>query len=103
MTLDPSDWHSVREVGRRMVDDMIDWQQSLRNDVPWRPVPNEVKAGFEEPVPHAGIPIEQVYERFLRDILPYPTGNAHPRFWGWVMGNGTPTGMLADMLAAGMN
>ena len=22
-------------------------------------------------------------------ILPYPTGNAHPRFWGWVHGSGT--------------
>jgi glutamate/tyrosine decarboxylase-like PLP-dependent enzyme len=103
MTLDPSDWQSVRQVGRRMVDDMLAWQQSLRDDVPWRPMPLEVKKGLEEPVPQIGMPLEQVYERFLRDILPYPTGNAHPRFWGWVMGNGTPTGMLADMLAAGMN
>ena len=39
----------------------------------------------------------------MRDVLPYPTGNIHPRFWGWVMGTGTPTGMLAEMLAAGMN
>jgi glutamate/tyrosine decarboxylase-like PLP-dependent enzyme len=30
-------------------------------------------------------------------------GNIHPRFWGWVIGTGTPLGMLADMLAAGMN
>ncbi|MEO8227885.1 MAG: pyridoxal-dependent decarboxylase, partial [Gemmatimonadota bacterium] len=30
-------------------------------------------------------------------------GNLHPRFWGWVMGNGTPLGMMADMLAAGIN
>jgi glutamate/tyrosine decarboxylase-like PLP-dependent enzyme len=35
--------------------------------------------------------------------LPYPLGNIHPRFWGWVMGNGTPFGMLAEMLAAGFN
>jgi glutamate/tyrosine decarboxylase-like PLP-dependent enzyme len=103
MTLDPTDWQAVREVGRRMVDDMLRWQQSLNDDVPWRPMPADVKAGFHEPVPHAAMPIDQVYDRFLRDILPYPTGNAHPRFWGWVMGNGTPTGMLADMLAAGMN
>jgi aromatic-L-amino-acid/L-tryptophan decarboxylase len=30
-------------------------------------------------------------------------GNIHPRFWGWVMGNGTVTGMLAEMLASAMN
>src|SRR6185312_14713106 len=26
-----------------------------------------------------------------------------PRFWGWIQGSGTPLGMMADMLAAGMN
>jgi aromatic-L-amino-acid decarboxylase len=30
-------------------------------------------------------------------------GNTHPRFWGWVIGTGSPSGMLAEMLAAGMN
>jgi glutamate/tyrosine decarboxylase-like PLP-dependent enzyme len=30
-------------------------------------------------------------------------GNIHPRFWGWVIGTGTPSGMLAEMLAAAMN
>jgi glutamate/tyrosine decarboxylase-like PLP-dependent enzyme len=39
----------------------------------------------------------------MRDVLPYGIGNAHPRFWGWVQGNGTVVGMLAEMLAAGMN
>jgi len=36
-------------------------------------------------------------------VLPHPMGNIHPRFWGWVIGTGTPFGMLAEMLAAGMN
>ena len=36
-------------------------------------------------------------------MLPYPLGNIHPRFWGWVIGTGTPIGALAEMLAAGMN
>ena len=44
-----------------------------------------------------------VYADFRRQILPYPTGNIHPRFWGWVMGTGTPVAMLAEMLATGMN
>jgi glutamate/tyrosine decarboxylase-like PLP-dependent enzyme len=44
-----------------------------------------------------------VYESFKSAVLPYPTGNIHPAFWGWVMGTGTPVGMLADMLASGMN
>jgi glutamate/tyrosine decarboxylase-like PLP-dependent enzyme len=39
----------------------------------------------------------------LEKIRPYPNGNNHPRFWGWVQGTGTPLAMMADMLAAAMN
>ena len=35
---------------------------------------------------------EAVYEEFRRHVLPYPLGNIHPRFWGWVIGTGTPLG-----------
>ncbi len=103
MSLDPKDWSIVRATGHRMVDDMLDWQQSVRERAPWQPVPNDVKSRIDEPVPYRGMPLDQVYDAFVRDVLPYPTGNIHPRFWGWVMGTGTPTGMLAEMLAAGMN
>ncbi len=30
-------------------------------------------------------------------------GNIHPRFWGWVIGAGTPLGALADFLGSAMN
>jgi len=39
----------------------------------------------------------------MRYILPYSVGNTHPGFMGWVHGGGTPVGMLAEMLAAGLN
>ena len=39
----------------------------------------------------------------MRYILPFATGNVHPGFMGWVHGGGTPVGMLAEMLAAGLN
>ncbi len=39
----------------------------------------------------------------MQDVLPFSTGNAHPGFMGWVHGGGTPVGMLAEMLAAGLN
>jgi aromatic-L-amino-acid decarboxylase len=103
MSLDPTDWASVRAVGRRMVDDMLGYLQGVRERPVWRPVPAEVKARLDEPLPRAGESLEAVYEAFKRDVLPYPTGNIHPRFWGWVMGTGSATGMLAEMLAAGMN
>jgi len=44
-----------------------------------------------------------VYEEFKRDILPYPMGNIHPRFWGWYMGAGPFMGALGDFMASIMN
>jgi glutamate/tyrosine decarboxylase-like PLP-dependent enzyme len=54
-------------------------------------------------VPWEGEGAERAYEDFVRTVLPYPNGNLHPRFWGWVHGGGTPLGMMADMLASGLN
>jgi glutamate/tyrosine decarboxylase-like PLP-dependent enzyme len=44
-----------------------------------------------------------VHDEFMRHILPYATGNTHPGFMGWVHGGGNVPGMLAEMLAAGLN
>jgi len=103
MTLDPTDWDETRAIGRQMVDDMLSWLETARARPAWTSVPADAKARLDEAVPYAGAPLAEVYEAFKRDVLPYPTGNIHPRFWGWVMGTGTPTGVLADMLAATMN
>jgi len=43
------------------------------------------------------------YQEFADHIVPYATGNVHPGFMGWVHGGGTAVGMLAEMLAAGLN
>src|SRR5262249_11854716 len=40
---------------------------------------------------------------FTDFIAAYATGNVHPGFMGWVHGGGSAVGMLAEMLAAGLN
>ena len=102
-TLDPSDWPALRALGHRMVDDMMDYLEQVRERPVWRSVPAETRAALDEPLPRGPTDTEEVYQQFREHILPYPTGNIHPRFWGWVMGTGTPLAMLADMLASGMN
>ena len=44
-----------------------------------------------------------MYEEVRDHILPYPTGNIHPRFWSWVGGTGTPAQLLADLVISTMN
>jgi aromatic-L-amino-acid decarboxylase len=101
--LDPTDWDAVRVQGHRMLDDILDHLQGLRAEPVWREPPAGLRAGFREPPPLEGADLAQVYARFRAEILPYSSGNAHPRFMGWVQGGGTVAGVLAEMLAAGMN
>ena len=106
ISLDPADgrgWEQLRLLGHRMVDEMLEYLRTVRERPVWRPVPADVRQRLSGPVPRRPTPAGDVYEEFKRDVLPYPTGNIHPRFWGWVIGTGTPVAMLADMLASGMN
>ena len=102
-SLDPEDWEAVRTLGHRMVDDMLDYLAELNQRPAWQPAPERVKAHFNSPVPDEGQDREQVYQEFLDYVHPYPIGNLHPRFWGWVFGTGTVTGVFAQFLAAVMN
>ena len=102
-SLDPENWEEMRLIGHRMVDDMLDYLKTVRQQPAWRHAPEQVKAHFKGPVPLDPQPLEGVYQEFLENVLPYPVGNIHPRFWGWVFGTGTASGALAELLAATMN
>lgn len=103
VSLDPENWDALRELGHQMLDDMMNYLSTVRERPVWQPIPQAVKENFQQPVPHEPTDAADVYAEFQENVLPYPLGNIHPRFWGWVIGTGTPVGMLAEMLAAGMN
>ena len=86
-----------------MLDDILDYIEHIRERPVWQPIPDRVRAHFSAPLPTAPTDLAVVHQEFMRDILPYATGNSHPGFMGWVHGGGNPAGMLAEMLAAGLN
>jgi glutamate/tyrosine decarboxylase-like PLP-dependent enzyme len=102
-TLDPQDWEAMRQLVHRAVDDALDYLRDVDERPVWQAVPDEIRERLRAPAPALPSSPEQVYEEFARDILPYPMGNIHPRFWAWYMGNGTVMGALGDFLAAIMN
>src|ERR1700744_427185 len=102
-SLDPADWSDLRALGHRMVDDMFDHLATLRDGPVWRPTPDTVRQELRSALPRRPRPAEAVYQDFQRLVQPYTTGNLHPRFMGWVHGGGSPVGMLAELLAGGLN
>lgn len=100
---DPAAWEAFRDQAHRMLDDMIGHLRTLREQPVWRPIPAALRTRWREPLPARPVPVAELHERFLAEVLPHAVGNAHPRFMGWVQGAGTPEGLLAEMLAAGLN
>jgi aromatic-L-amino-acid decarboxylase len=102
-SLDPQDWTELKKLGNLMVNDMVNFLQTIRQQPVWTKPPQPVKNNFKSALPHSSMQLGEVYDEFKQNILPYYLGNIHPRYWSWVMGTGTPQAMLAEMLAAGMN
>jgi aromatic-L-amino-acid decarboxylase len=102
-TLDPSDWPGFRSQAHRMLDDILDYVENIRERPVWKPIPDHVRSRFRGNLPQAPSKLADVHQEFMRYILPFATGNVHPGFMGWVHGGGTPVGILAEMLAAGLN
>jgi len=101
--LDPTDWELFRAQGHRMLDDMVDYLQTIRERPVWQQAPESAQAYFHHGIPRHATPLPELHDTFMQHILPYSVGNTHPGFMGWVHGGGTPVGMLAEMLAGGLN
>ncbi len=99
-TLDPDDWAEARAVAHRIIDDAIRHLSQVRERPIWQDMPPHVRAAYLTPVPDQPTPLENVYVELTENLMPYPMGNIHPRFWGWYMGAGNFTGALGDFLAA---
>ncbi len=102
-SLDPSDWDALREQSHKMLDDMLNYVAQIRDRPVWQPAPESTESIFKRPLPVKSTSLSEAHDTFLQHILPYAVGNAHPGFMGWVHGGGSTVGMLAEMLAAGLN
>src|ERR1035437_5321475 len=102
-SLAPADWPSARAQGPRTSHDILDYIENIRERPVWQPIPDGVRERFHAAVPTGPTDLAAVHDEFMRHILPFATGNVHPGFMGWVHGGGNVPGMLAEMLAAGLN
>ncbi len=101
--LDPTDWAAYRREAHALLDQLVDRLEHAGDGRVWNPLPEPLRRRLATPSPATPTAIEQIRAELSELILPYATGNTHPRFWGWVHGTGTPGGMLAEMTAAALN
>jgi aromatic-L-amino-acid decarboxylase len=101
-TLDPENWDSLITLGHQMLDDMMAFLRNIREHK-ITPISGEVLTRLQQPLPLTPQGYEETYKAFRENVFPFPVPGIHPCFWGFVMGTGSPFGVLAEMLAAGMN
>jgi glutamate/tyrosine decarboxylase-like PLP-dependent enzyme len=102
-TLDPEDWHDIRALGHRILDDMFDHLEHIRSRPVWQEMPPAAREPLRQPMPRGPGNLAEAYATLQQSVIPYTVGNPHPGFMGWVHGAGTPVGMIADMIAGGLN
>ncbi|GAA3152994.1 pyridoxal phosphate-dependent decarboxylase family protein [Nonomuraea salmonea] len=89
---------------RTVADLVADHLDGIAGRPVWRPMPGEERAWLTgQELPETGRPLDELLADTREHILPYPMGNGHPRFFGWVNPPPNRAGVLVEPLAAAFN
>jgi len=105
---DRSEWEwsadEIKRVGYKVIDLIAEHLTTLPAKPVFRPVPRDFAAKrLESTPPASGESPDTILEAFETEIAPFPFGNGHPRFYGWVNPPPALMGIFAEALAAAMN
>jgi aromatic-L-amino-acid decarboxylase len=101
LALDPA---TFRRLGHRAVDLAADHLDGMRDRPVFQPMTPAQRAELlDQPLPTEGLDPAAILERFAETVLPFPMGNGHPRFFGWVNSPPAHISVLAELLAAAMD
>jgi glutamate/tyrosine decarboxylase-like PLP-dependent enzyme len=93
-----------RRLGYRAIDLLADHLASLSSSPCRSPVPADVQhALMRQRLPEDPSEPDALLDYVASTIFRYPMGNGSPRFFGWVNSPPAPAGVLAELLAAGLN
>ncbi|MEO7665372.1 MAG: aminotransferase class V-fold PLP-dependent enzyme, partial [Candidatus Limnocylindrales bacterium] len=88
-----------------LLHETADLAAAFLDSLPDRPVRGpathaELLASMGGPLPERGTPPAEVVARLARDVEPGIVASAGPRYFGFVIGGGTPASLAADWLAS---
>jgi aromatic-L-amino-acid decarboxylase len=94
----------IKRVGYRAIDLIAEHLSTLPDRPVFRPFPRSLAAKYlDSTPPESGASADEILTAFEREIAPFPFGNGHPAFYGWVNSPPVVMGIFADALAAAMN
>jgi glutamate/tyrosine decarboxylase-like PLP-dependent enzyme len=86
------------------MDLIAEYLSALPSGPVFRPVPPSLSARLlATPMPESGTAPDTLLDQIATDIMPYPFGNGHPRFSGWVRSPPAVMGIFAETLASALN
>ena len=100
--LDPENWDEFSDDMYKLMDQCLARMKQAR-DLPWQPKPSDLADRLSLQDSATGVGYTHSLEQLANDIMPYATGNTHPKFFGWVHGAGLPVSVGAELVAATMN
>ena len=100
--LDPENWDDFSHDMHQLMDQCLARMKRAR-DLPWQPKPSDLADRLSLQDSATGVGSTQSLDQLANDIMPYATGNTHPKFFGWVHGAGLPISVGAELVAATMN
>jgi aromatic-L-amino-acid decarboxylase len=98
------DGPEFRHLGHQLVDILGAYLEALPEGPVYRPLPHEVRRGFEEmELPAEPAAPEEIFGFFARHVLPYGRGQNHPCFAAFVDPAASKLSMLAAFASAVTN
>src|ERR1043165_3217348 len=98
------DEKTFQQFGYQIIDEVSLYLSGIRERPLWQPIPDNVyRAIREQELPAEGQPFEKTLAFIRQMILPFPQGNGHPCFAGWINSAPAHAGVLVKPLAAAMN
>jgi aromatic-L-amino-acid decarboxylase len=93
-----------RRLGYRAVDLLAERLEAIRVDPVRTPVSDAQRRDWmTRPLPLAATSPDALLDEAQAAILRHPMGNASPRFFAWVNSPPAPLGVIAELLAAGLD
>ncbi|HEY7398194.1 MAG TPA: aminotransferase class V-fold PLP-dependent enzyme, partial [Gaiellaceae bacterium] len=100
LRLDPQ---TMRELGYRTVDMLVDWLADAEAPPLRRARPDEMRRRLGGPPPESPEPFEEILTGLARNVLPFASRVHHPGFFAFIPGSGTWPGALGDFVASATN